>query len=225
MSADGTRGDRPVGVREVAERAGVSTQTVSRVINARPGIRDETRERVQAAIAELGYRVNNAARSLGTRRSRTLGVIASDATLYGPSVGIAALETAARARGMWMATAYADSTSLFYVSGSPQTYMHGHGTMQELERQQDNAFPRITEQVTKRAWQANSVQVLPSIMHRAFSELLTGRPGPVHVEVPMDVQVEAADVTIHPLGKRLPVGVAYPDPKAVEAALKVLLAA
>ncbi|MBN9185840.1 MAG: LacI family DNA-binding transcriptional regulator [Microbacterium sp.] len=109
MSADGTRGDRPVGVREVAERAGVSTQTVSRVINARPGIRDETRERVQAAIAELGYRVNNAARSLGTRRSRTLGVIASDATLYGPSVGIAALEAAARARGMWMATAYADA--------------------------------------------------------------------------------------------------------------------
>ena len=88
-----------------------------------------------------------------------------------------------------LATAYADSTSLFYVSGSPQTYMHGHGTMQEIERQQDNAFPRITEQVTKRAWQAGSVQVLPSIMHRAFNEMLTGRPGPVHVEVPMDVQV------------------------------------
>ncbi|TIW40692.1 MAG: thiamine pyrophosphate-binding protein, partial [Mesorhizobium sp.] len=78
-----------------------------------------------------------------------------------------------------LATAYTDSTSLFYVSGSPQTYMHGHGTMQEIERQQDNAFPRITEQVTKRAWQANSVKVLPSIMHRAFSEMLTGRPGPV----------------------------------------------
>jgi acetolactate synthase I/II/III large subunit len=124
-----------------------------------------------------------------------------------------------------LATAYCDSTSLFYVSGSPQTYMHGHGTMQELERQQDNAFPRITEQVTKRAWQANSVQVLPSIMHRAFSEMLTGRPGPVHVEVPMNVQVEAADVTIHPLQKRLPVGIAYPDPKAIEAAVKVLMSA
>lgn len=124
-----------------------------------------------------------------------------------------------------LATAYTDSTSLFYVSGSPQTYMHGHGTMQEIERQQDNAFGRITEQVTKRAWQANSVRTLPSIMHRAFSEMLTGRPGPVHVEVPMDVQVEVDDVTIHPLEKRLPVGVAYPDPTAIDAAVKILLLA
>ncbi|TIX57581.1 MAG: thiamine pyrophosphate-binding protein, partial [Mesorhizobium sp.] len=124
-----------------------------------------------------------------------------------------------------LATAYTDSTSLFYVSGSPQTYMHGHGTMQEIERQQDNAFPRITEQVTKRAWQANSVKVLPSIMHRAFSEMLTGRPGPVHVEVPMNVQVEADEVTIHPLDKRLPIGVAYPDPRAIEAAVTLLLSA
>jgi acetolactate synthase-1/2/3 large subunit len=121
-----------------------------------------------------------------------------------------------------LATAYTDSTALFYVSGSPQTYMHGHGTMQEIERQQDNAFARITEQVTKRVWQATSVRGLPSIMHRAFSEMLTGRPGPVHVEVPMDVQVEADDVTIHPLDKRLPVGVAYPDPSAIEAAIKLL---
>jgi acetolactate synthase-1/2/3 large subunit len=124
-----------------------------------------------------------------------------------------------------LATAYTDSTALFYVSGSPQTYMHGHGTMQEIERQQDNAFPRITEQVTKRAWAANSVKVLPTIMHRAFNEMLTGRPGPVHVEVPMDVQVEAEEVTIHPLDKRMPLGVAYPDPAAIQAAVKVLLTA
>lgn len=124
-----------------------------------------------------------------------------------------------------LATAYTDSTALFYVSGSPQTYMHGHGTMQEIERQQDNAFQRITEQVTKRAWAANSVKVLPTIMHRAFNEMLTGRPGPVHVEVPMDVQVEAAEVTIHPLDRRMPVGVAHPDPAAIAAAAKVLLSA
>ncbi|MGA0617378.1 thiamine pyrophosphate-binding protein [Paracoccus sp. KR1-242] len=124
-----------------------------------------------------------------------------------------------------LATAYCDSTAVFYVSGSPQTYMQGHGTMQELERQQDNAFPRITEQVTKRAWQAQSTTALPTIMHRAFNEMLTGRPGPVHVEVPMDVQVEAADVTIHPLEKRMPLGVAHPDPRAIQAAVDLLLGA
>ena len=48
------------GVRQVAERAGVSTQTVSRVINDHPHIRPETRERVLAAMADLDYRVNNA---------------------------------------------------------------------------------------------------------------------------------------------------------------------
>jgi DNA-binding LacI/PurR family transcriptional regulator len=96
-------------MREVAAHAGVSTQTVSRVINDHPHIRPETRSRVLDAMADLGYRVNNAARTLGTRTSRTLGVIASDATLYGPSVGIAALEGAARAANRWIATAYADA--------------------------------------------------------------------------------------------------------------------
>jgi len=99
-----------VGVREVARAAGVSTQTVSRVLNEHPNIRPETRDRVLRAIADLGYRVNNAARTLGTRTTRTLGVIASDATLYGPAVGIAALEAAARDAGRWIATAYADAS-------------------------------------------------------------------------------------------------------------------
>ncbi|MDN3495754.1 LacI family DNA-binding transcriptional regulator [Planococcus sp. APC 4015] len=98
-----------VGVRDVARAAGVSAQTVSRVINDHASIRPETRARVLQAMDDLGYRVNNAARALGTRTTRTLGVIASDATLYGPSVGIAALETAARAADRWMATAYADA--------------------------------------------------------------------------------------------------------------------
>ncbi|MET0813197.1 MAG: LacI family DNA-binding transcriptional regulator [Microbacterium sp.] len=100
-----------VGVRDVARAAGVSAQTVSRVLNEHPNIRPETRTRVLEVMAALGYRVNNAARALGTRTTRTLGVIASDATLYGPSVGIAALETAARESGRWIATAYADAAS------------------------------------------------------------------------------------------------------------------
>lgn len=124
-----------------------------------------------------------------------------------------------------LATAYADSIPLFYVSGGPATHMKGHGVMQEIERQNENAFPRITEQVTKRAYKAGRVDELPFIMHRAFNTMLSGRPGPVHVEVPMDVQVEAADVVIHPLDKRMAVGRAYPDPWAIERAVAVLMAA
>jgi len=96
-------------MRDVARAAGVSAQTVSRVINDHPSIRPETRQRVLEAMGALGYRVNNAARALGTDRSRVLGVLASDATLFGPGAGIAALERAAREAGRWVTTAYADA--------------------------------------------------------------------------------------------------------------------
>ncbi len=120
VSAMGRAGTTRVGVREVAARAGVSTQTVSRVINDSPQLRPETRARVEAAMAELGYRVNNAARSLGTATTRTVGVVASDATLYGPSAGIAALDAAARAADRWIATAYADAADAASVIDAAQ---------------------------------------------------------------------------------------------------------
>lgn len=98
-----------VGVRDVARVAGVSTQTVSRVINDHPGIRAETRERVLDAVRTLEYRVNNAARALGTSRTRTIGILVSDTGMYGPAVGILALEAAARAAGRWVTAAFADA--------------------------------------------------------------------------------------------------------------------
>jgi len=126
MSATDETGPKRVGVREVALRAGVSTQTVSRVINGHPHIREETRARVSEAIAALDYRVNNAARSLGTARTRTLGVIASDPTLYGPAAGIAALESAARARGRWISTAYAAAEDAASVAAA-LAHVRGQG--------------------------------------------------------------------------------------------------
>src|SRR4051812_23532746 len=109
-SAAAPRGAGRVGVRQVAELAGVSTQTVSRAVNASQSVRAETRRRGLEAIAELDYRPNNAARALGTAKTRTLGVVATDVTLYGPSVALAALAGAAREVGRWLSTAYADAT-------------------------------------------------------------------------------------------------------------------
>ncbi|MEV4668735.1 LacI family DNA-binding transcriptional regulator [Microbacterium sp. LWO12-1.2] len=109
MSDTSSEPRRTVGVRDVAARAGVSRQTVSRVLNDHPDVAPETQERVRAAMAELGYRMNNAARALGTRRSRTLGVLASDALQYGPSRSIAALEASARDAGYWVSAAFADA--------------------------------------------------------------------------------------------------------------------
>ena len=82
---------------------------MSRVLNDSPSLRAETRQRVLAAMAQLDYRPNNAARALGTSTTRTLGVVATDVTLYGPTVAIAALVTAAREADRWIATAYADA--------------------------------------------------------------------------------------------------------------------
>jgi DNA-binding LacI/PurR family transcriptional regulator len=80
---------------DVARLAGVSHQTVSRVLNDHPNVRPQTRENVLAAIAQLGYRPNAAARTLVTRRTRTLGVVSFDTTLYGPASMLYGIERAA----------------------------------------------------------------------------------------------------------------------------------
>ncbi|MFD2767461.1 LacI family DNA-binding transcriptional regulator [Micromonospora eburnea] len=84
---------------DVARLAGVSHQTVSRVLNGHPNVREQTRLRVQAAIAELGYRPNRAARTLVTGRSQVIGVVAQNTTLYGPASLLAALEQTAAEEG------------------------------------------------------------------------------------------------------------------------------
>lgn len=84
---------------DVAEVAGVSHQTVSRVLNDFPKIRPATRDRVLAAIEELGYRRNRAARTLVTRRSKAIGVITADMNHFGPANIMLGLESASREAG------------------------------------------------------------------------------------------------------------------------------
>ncbi|NUP51163.1 MAG: LacI family DNA-binding transcriptional regulator [Catenulispora sp.] len=81
---------------DVARLAGVSYQTVSRVLNDLPHVRASTRARVLAAIRESGYRPNAAARTLVTGRSHTLGVVAVDTVFFGPASTLAGIERAAR---------------------------------------------------------------------------------------------------------------------------------
>ncbi|WP_144018636.1 LacI family DNA-binding transcriptional regulator [Demequina sp. NBRC 110051] len=96
MARDG----RGPSMHDVAARAGVSHQTVSRVLNDFEGIRPETRERVMAAIEELGYRRNLAARALVTGRTQTIGMIGPVVTDIGPLSTLHALELSARAAGL-----------------------------------------------------------------------------------------------------------------------------
>ena len=84
---------------DVADRAGVSYQTVSRVLNEPDIVRPDTRERVLEAITALGYTRNRAARALKTARSSLLGVLTDDLALFGPAETTTAIETAAREAG------------------------------------------------------------------------------------------------------------------------------
>jgi DNA-binding LacI/PurR family transcriptional regulator len=90
---------------DVAQIAGVSHQTVSRVLNDHPAVRPETRERVLAAITTLGYRRNSAARALVTKRSETIGVISFDTTLFGPASTLYGIEQAAHLAGYYVSVA------------------------------------------------------------------------------------------------------------------------
>src|SRR3954463_16837523 len=96
-------GPRQPSLTDVAGVAGVSHMTVSRVINGPGPVRPETRARVLAAIEELGYRPNSAARALVTGRSGTLGVVALESNLYGPASTLYGIENAAREAGYGVA--------------------------------------------------------------------------------------------------------------------------
>lgn len=87
---------RPAVMNDVARLAGVSHQTVSRVLNNHPSVRDETRERVLRAVSQLNYRPNALARGLAARRSRVIGVVSFDTILYGPAATLLGVERAAR---------------------------------------------------------------------------------------------------------------------------------
>jgi DNA-binding LacI/PurR family transcriptional regulator len=109
MTVNGS-GRAPV-MADVARRAGVSYQTVSRVINDHPSVAPGTRARVSAAIAELGYRPNTAARALVTRSNRTIGLVTVNISQYGPAHTMLGLEEAVRGAGYALGVTILDDLS------------------------------------------------------------------------------------------------------------------
>ena len=87
---------------DVARLAGVSHQTVSRVVNDHPSVSDDTRRRVETAILQLGYRRNTAARALVTRRTSAIGIVSVHTAQYGPAHTIFGIEEAARRAGYFV---------------------------------------------------------------------------------------------------------------------------
>ena len=105
------------------------------------------------------------------------------------SIGPGAVNTA-----VGIASAYVDSSTMLVFTGDVHTYMFGRGVLQEVERKAWADLVSIFQPITKRSWQVTRVDQLARVMPQAFALATGGRPGPVLVSVPMDVQADAAEV-------------------------------
>jgi len=99
------------------------------------------------------------------------------------SIGPGAINTA-----VGVATSYVDSTAMLVITGGTHTYMKGRGVLQEIERKRWADNIQIFEPITKAYFRVENIETLPFVLERAFAQMLTGRPGPVVIELPMDMQ-------------------------------------
>lgn len=127
--ADPGRRARSASIRDVARAAGVSYQTVSRVINGTSYVRESTRERVQQAIAELGFRPNSAARALASGENRSVAVVTSNTTLYGYAATLQGVEEAARAAGYSVGVSVLESEDEEHVRAAVDRAVDASGSV------------------------------------------------------------------------------------------------
>jgi len=134
------------------------------------------------------------------------------------SIGPGAMNTV-----IGVASCYVDSIPVLVLTGNSHTHMAGRGVLQEIERQHDANSLAVFAPITKRIWRPTSVERLPRILQRAFAEMLTGRRGPVVVDLPMDVQCDSTDAHTHtPPHTYRPSGAVLPDPGLVAQAGRLL---
>lgn len=139
-------------IRDVAAAAGVSTQTVSRVINNRPDVAPETFARVEEVIRETGYAPNMLARGLTQGRSHVLGVVAYGLEYFGPSRVVGAIERQAAEMG------YGISLNLIL---EPETDDVQNVLSSLRSRQVDGIIWAVPEVSNSRAWSRGKGAELP----------------------------------------------------------------
>ncbi|MFW9817990.1 MAG: thiamine pyrophosphate-binding protein [Candidatus Thorarchaeota archaeon] len=133
------------------------------------------------------------------------------------SIGPGAINTA-----IGVADAYVDSFPCLVITGDTHVHMRGKGVLQEIERKKDSNMPKILEPIVKRSFEVDTVGQLPTIMQRAFNIMLTGRRGPVHIDLPMDVQAAAVETEIPEPLERRSSGRIRGDPELIKNAAQLL---
>ena len=123
-----------------------------------------------------------------------------------------------------LAAAMMDSSAFFAITGNVPTSQFNRGPFQESGRFFQADFPSVIRPYVKRSYQPTRVDMVPLAVRQAWELMLAGRPGPVNLDVPLNVFVEEADIAPPAPVSRVVNGT-QGDPRALSAALDVLLAA
>lgn len=99
---------------------------------------------------------------------------------------------------MSLATALADSSAFMAITSNVPTSQHNRGPFQELYKHNQADFAQVMRPVVKRAFQPSRVDMLPLALRQAMDTMVTGRPGPVNLDIPYNVYQEEADVELPP---------------------------
>ncbi len=126
---------------------------------------------------------------------------------------------------MPLQVAMSDSSAILAITANVPTQQFGRSPFQEINKHYQADFPNIIRPVVKRSYQPTRVDMLPLMMRQAMTTMLSGRPGPVNIDVPFNVFQEEDDVEMPPAApvhgtKRNGAG-----PEEINAALELLLKA
>ncbi|WP_291493374.1 thiamine pyrophosphate-binding protein [Desulfurella sp.] len=122
-----------------------------------------------------------------------------------------------------LATAFVDSSTFIAITGQIQTYLFGMGIFQEIERHHWVDYVNLMRHITKRSWLITNIRQLPRVLANAYKKAISGRPGPVLIDMPMDMQVTKLSGDIPIMENYMPMGRLYPDPDLIKKAAELLL--
>jgi len=109
---------------------------------------------------------------------------------------------------MSLATALSDSSAFLAITSNVPTSQMNRAPFQELYKNNQADFPSVLKPVVKRSFQPSRVDMLPLALRQSFDTMVTGRPGPVNLDIPYNLYQEEADVEVpapaHTLGLHRP---------------------
>ena len=126
---------------------------------------------------------------------------------------------------MGMATALSDSSAILALTANVPTQQFNRGPFQEINRHFNADFPSVLKPVVKRSFQPTRVDMLPLTLRQAIEIAVSGRPGPVQIDIPFNIFQEEADVQLEPSSHSKTRKRSGADPVDIDKALTMLGAA